>query len=125
MDKEIPMLDASSEDFADQFAFNVWSTGSSTDYRNDRQRPYNGQPWTFTGKRGEEEVKGVTMRDIADCFVRAILGFEETDKTWRYQDVYKMDFSKIDPLGVQQNMLVNIEKMMGIYPNINKGSNDV
>ena len=125
MDKEVEMLDASDKDFAQKLDFALWSTGGSSDYRNDRERPYNGQSWTHEGKRGQTEVKGVTMRDIGDCFIRAILGFEESDKTWRPQDVYKMDFSKIDPLALKQNMLNNIEKMMGIFPNIKSGSNGV
>lgn len=34
----------------------------------DRDRPYLGQPHTFTGERGKQEVFGVTMRDIRDIF---------------------------------------------------------
>ncbi len=120
MNKEIPILDASDEDFSDKLSFALWSTGGSSDYRNDRERPYTGQSWTVEGKRGQQEVKGVTMRDIGDCFIRAILGFDENDKTWREQDVYKMDLNKIDPIALKQTMLTNIEKMMGIFPNIGK-----
>lgn len=42
MDKEIQILDASHDDFKEQLEFAVWSTGGSSDYRNDRERPYNG-----------------------------------------------------------------------------------
>lgn len=169
MDNEISMLDASSEDFKEQLAFNLWSTQSSSDYRNDRERPYNGQPWTDDGARGKTEVRGLTMRDIRDCLMKAFLlsgatkeyleadeflkcwDFSncKTDKdkptptqylldnqdkyvftkvetgNWRHQDVYKLDLSNIDPIAVAQNMSCEIEKMMGIFPNVNAGSNAV
>jgi hypothetical protein len=41
--KEVEMLDVSKEDFKEQFEFDIWSTSGSSDYRNDRERPYNGQ----------------------------------------------------------------------------------
>jgi hypothetical protein len=106
-------------------------------------------------------LKGLTMRDIRDCFVKALLLSAASDEylrvdtflkcwdysdgkakptqfliehqdepdfvsckvdlgTWRTQDVYKLDLSKIDPLAVAQNLTCEIEKMMGIYPNIDK-----
>lgn len=34
-----------------------------------RNREYVGQPHTDSGERGKTEVKGITMRDIVDCFV--------------------------------------------------------
>lgn len=163
MDKEIEILDASHEDFKEQFEFAIWSTGSSSDYRNDRERPYNGQSWTDDGERGKTEVKGLTMRDIKDCLIKAMLmsapydNYLSTDEwlkcwdfssgegkptqylldkqnepdyvstkselgTWRTQDVYKIDFSKVDPLAIAQNLTCEIEKMMGIFPNIKDGS---
>lgn len=73
MDKEIEILDASHEDFKEQLDFAIWSTGASSDYRNDRERPYNGQSWTDEGERGKREVKGLTMRDIRDCLIKAML----------------------------------------------------
>jgi len=36
-----------------------------------RDRPYTGQPHTDTGTRGKTEIKGITFRDIRDCFIRA------------------------------------------------------
>lgn len=140
--KHIPVIDADSEDFAEQLEFNVWSTHSSTDTRNDRERPYDGQPWTDDGERGKTEVKGLTMRDIADCFIKAVLqssvpdaGDEldhaldkpgrkkmlwesVEDNTWRYQDIYKVDLSKVDPSAIQKHLTCEIEKMMGIFPNV-------
>lgn len=43
------------------------------DYNMRRDRPYNGQPQTCTGTRGATEIRGVTFRDLRDCFVRAVL----------------------------------------------------
>ncbi len=136
----------------------------STAYSNDRNRPYNGQPWTDNGIRGQTEVKGLTMRDISDCLIKAILVSYSEDEylkpkeffkcwdftecknegdepkptqylldkqkegkylstkvetnTWRRDDVYLVDFTKIDPIAVAQNLTCEIEKMMGIFPNI-------
>lgn len=142
--ENIPIIDADSDDFKEQLAFQIWSTQSSSDYRNDRERPYNGQPWTDQGERGKTEVKGLTMRDIADCIVKAFLLSSCTDDkqafdyacktegrvitpyekaetgTWRYQDMYEIDLSKISPGAVIQNATCEIEKMMGIFPNIPK-----
>lgn len=156
MENEIEILDQADPDFNEKLAFALWSTGGSSDYRNDRDRPYNGQSWTDEGERGKTEVKGLTMRDIRDCLIKAMLNssslpdnFEdEFDKcwdfsvdpaeptqylldnqdkflyekvklgTWRYQDVYKIDWNKIDPIAICQNMACEIEKMMGIFPNV-------
>lgn len=162
--RDVPILDSSSENFKEEFAFNKWSTQSNSDYRNDRERPYNGQPHTTNGVRGSVEVKGLTFRDIHDCLIKAMLisaanddyleakefkkcwDFSvcktENDKpkptqylldnqdkyvstkvdtgNWRPQDVYKIDWSKINPLAIAQNLSCEIEKMMGIYPNIPK-----
>lgn len=156
---DIPMLDIESADFKEQLDFALWSTDSSSDYRNDRERPYNGQLHTDDGLRGKQEVKGLTMRDIKDCLIKAMLMSAPSDKyleadeftkcwdfstepptptkylldkqnepdfistkaetgNWRPQDVYKIDFNKIDPIAIAQNMSCEIERMMGIYPNI-------
>ena len=133
-------LNIEDSDFKEQFDFAIWSIGGSSDYRNDRERPYDGQPHTNFGNRGKREVKNITMRDISDCIVQGFLatsGIEELqNKTkelnnelkgtkyenknnWRYQDIYKIkcDF---DPLAVIQNTICYIEDMMGVYPNISK-----
>lgn len=163
------MLDYSGENFNEELQFNLWSTQSCSDYRNDRERPYNGQPWTDDGERGKTEVKGLTMRDIKDCLIKAFLlsgatkeylqsdeflkcwDFSacKTDKdrptptqylldnqdkyaftkvetgNWRPQDVYKLDFTQIDPLAVGQNLTCEIERMMGIFPNVPKIEDDL
>ena len=125
----IPILDASDPKFAQNLKFALWSVGGSTDYRNDRGRPYNGQPQTDQGERGKTEVRGLTMRDVFDCFV---MGYLEATKRsevvesgkWRYQmvfdPVYEDDGRPFDPdpIAIGQNMCCNIEKMMGIYPNV-------
>ncbi len=117
------MLDASEPNFEKTLDFAIWSTHSSADYRNDRERPYDGQPQTYEGERGKAVVAGLTFRDVMDCFVKAYLrssletwGLVEDGK-WRYQDVYKA--GSVDPLAVGQNLGCEIEKMMGIFPNVN------
>lgn len=87
----------------------------------DRKRPYDGQPHTSQGERGKKSVEGLTMRDIADCIVRGFLtcgGIER--KLPIHDDIYSIDLSNIDPGAVIQNAMCNVEKMMGIYPNIKK-----
>ena len=37
-----------------------------------RSRPHNGQFHTDDGERGKQEIRGVTMRDVRDCFMRAV-----------------------------------------------------
>jgi len=97
-----------------------------------RNRPYIGQPHTDNGKRGKTEVKGVTFRDIKDAFVMAAFDAaydqdptgDNFDKQKKgdvcYDDIYKLDLNKIDPIAWQQNMSCRIEIMMGIFPNIDK-----
>lgn len=166
MPKDIPIIDATSKSFKDELAFNIWSTHSCSDYRNDRERPYDGQIHTDDGIRGKTEVKDLTMRDIKDCLVKAMLTASVDDEylkvsdnflkcwdwekgkdkngnliptqflldkqkedkflctkvetnTWRYNDIYKIDFNNIDPGAILGNLICEIEKMMGIYPNVN------
>lgn len=138
----IEKLDQNDKDFESKLDFALNTDGSSSDYRNDRDRPYNGQPWTNEGIRGKQEVKGITMRDIHDCLIQAMLvssGDDElSDKvfeisndkdigkgtkyaakgTWRKRDIYKIDFNKVDPIAVAQNLTWFIEHYMGIYPNV-------
>jgi hypothetical protein len=146
--KHIEILNSADPDFKDHLEFVLNTDGSSSDYENSRERPYNGQPWTDNGIRGNQEVKGLTMRDIKDCLIQAILvcadpdisdQYELTKKVfeisvdpeigkgteyaakgnWRTQDVYKVDLSRVDPIAVAQNLTCFIESYMGIYPNLN------
>ena len=128
---DVPILDIGNDNIEDDLAFFLNTQGSASDYRNDRGRPYNGQAHTDEGERGKQLVEGLTMRDIKDCFVMAMLdscgGEDENlvlyqkaqNGTWRHQDVYKI-VGDLDPLAVAQNLTCRIEKMMGIYPNIPK-----
>ena len=160
--KEIKMLDLESENFEQELESAIQSIGGSSDYRNDRERPYDGQSWTDEGERGKTEIKGLTMRDLKDCLVKAMLisspseeylnntfmdcwdfsecknendkpkptkflldNQNETDYistkvelgTWRPQDVYKINWDDIDPISICQNLMCEVEKMMGIFPN--------
>jgi hypothetical protein len=100
-----------------------------------RDRPYNGQPHTSTGQRGATEVKGVTFRDLRDCYIRAIcqaLGADHPDNMPYYdeagkgeaavlceEDIYKLKGNP-DRMAVFQNFACEVEKLMGIYPNVPK-----
>ncbi len=96
-------------------------------------RPFTGQPHTDQGERGKTMVVGLTMRDICDCFIHGIClasygisppGVYERatagDGTLNYNDVYGWDLDQLDPLAVMQNMTCEIERRMGIYPNVPK-----
>lgn len=37
-----------------------------------RDRPYSGQPHTSEGVRGATEIRGITFRDLRDCYIRAM-----------------------------------------------------
>ncbi len=96
-----------------------------------RKRLYNGQAHTDQGKRGKTLVVGLTMRDIGDCFIRGVLLasahivpslYSEACKGEKAMldgnDLYGFNLDKISPMAAQQNMSCEIEKMMGIFPNI-------
>jgi len=141
--KHIPIINESDKNFKENLDFMLQYNGGSSDYSNDRDRPYNGQPWTDNGIRGQQEISGITMRDLCDCLIQAMLVssgdkelsdkvFEISDDpdigegtkyaakgTWRMNDVYKIDFNNIDPIAVAQNMSCFVEHYMGIYPNVN------
>lgn len=87
----------------------------------DRNRPYDGQPHTDIGERGKTLVEGLTMRDVADCVVLGFLACGGIDREVPvHDDIYSIDLEKIDPGAVIQNAVCNIEKMMGIFPNVPK-----
>lgn len=158
---DVPIIDADAPDFKEQLDFMLWSNHSSSDYRNDRERPYNGQSHTDEGERGKQLVSGLTMRDLKDCLIKAMLLAATSDKylqedtftkcwdfssdpakptkflldnqdspdfvstkvecgNWRIQDVYKIDFSNVDPMSITKNFTIEVEKMMGIFPNVPK-----
>ena len=83
-----------------------------------RERPYNGQPHTDEGWRGQQLIEGLTMRDIKDCFVIGAYratgkGLDEYPAT-----LYDIDWNDLDPMAVCQNMICAIEERMGIFPNL-------
>lgn len=98
--------------------------------RNDRDRPYDGQSHTSDGLGGKTKIKGITFRDLQDCFIKGCLlscGDKQPElyrkveeNSWLINDIYKIDFGNIDPMAIIQNMSCEVEKMMGIYPNIPK-----
>lgn len=83
-----------------------------------RDRPYNGQPHTDEGTRGATEVRGLTMRDLKDCFVIGAFESSGLSADAYPADIYGLDWNVLDPMAVVQNMLCNVEKRMGIYPNV-------
>jgi len=84
-----------------------------------RDRPYDGQSHTEVGERGKQEVSGVTMRDVSDCIVRAFLSCGGIDRECPIRDdIYTIDLNEIDPGAVIKNTVCNIERLMGIYPNV-------
>lgn len=97
-----------------------------------RGRPYDGQPHTDTGTRGMTEVKGITFRDLRDCYLRAWCLSAGPDNPVYYEeakkgelaaicenDVYKLK-GGIDRMAVFQNFSCEIERLMGIFPNVPK-----
>ncbi len=103
----------------------------SYDHNMQRDRPYNGQPHTDHGKRGKTEIKGITFRDLRDCFVRACFlcahdqhpaGYNQADKgvdgVLCEDDLFSLDFNKMDPVALAQNLSCEIERIMGIFPNV-------
>lgn len=94
-----------------------------------RTRPYCGQPHTDTGQRGATEIKGVTFRDLRDCFIRALLTCSDNaalrDESLKgdaaclcENDMFAIDLNEIDPAAVSQALSCEVEKIMGIYPNV-------
>jgi len=107
-----------------------------------RGRPYLGQSWTDSGKRGQEEIKGITFRDLRDCYIRAVFLstgrpaeiahlYDEADKgdeaNLSSNDIFGIPqdvWNGLDPIAVAQNLSCEIEKIMGIFPNIEDRSTE-
>lgn len=88
----------------------------------DRSRPYDGQMHTDLGERGKQEVHGLTMRDVRDCFIRACFSASGLPVEDYPKDVYGLPWNEMDPMAVSQGLTCWIERYMGIYPNIPKSS---
>ena len=84
----------------------------------DSHREYSGQPWTDQGERGKRLVEGLTMRDIADCFIVGCFHASGLDREHYPNSVYELPWDDISPIAVSQNMVCEIERKMGIFPNI-------
>mgnify|MGYP001561978832 FL=1 len=132
MEHQVPIYQFSDPDdpqvVAEELASMLRSGQGSTRIRNDRERPYDGQPWTDNGIRGATLVEGLTMRDVVDCLVQGFLlssgpgepYSKAINGTWIQEDIFKVDLHSLDPMAVAQNMLCCIERYMGIFPNIPK-----
>ena len=129
---DIPIYDfpENAEDFA-----KIWRQVENdlghTDVNMNRDRPYYGQLHTSTGERGATEIKGITFRDLRDCFISAICLsashldeelYDEADKgedaILCENDLYKINLDKLDPMAICQNLGCEVERLMGIFPNI-------
>jgi hypothetical protein len=86
----------------------------------DRDRPYDGQAHTDYGERGKTEVKGITFRDLRDCFIRACYDSSGLMPSEWPGSVYDLPWDDMDIVAVSQNMSCWVEKYMGIYPNVPK-----
>lgn len=102
------------------------------DHNMRRDRPYSGQPHTDTGVRGKTEIKGITFRDLRDAYIRAYCLSCGVDNPAHYAEAEKGENAAlcendifalkgdVDPMAVVQNLCCEIEKLMGIYPNVPK-----
>jgi len=101
------------------------------DHNMERGRPFTGQPHTDTGKRGATEIKGISFRDLRDAYIRAVflsahhiapLQYEEACKgegaALCDNDLYELDWNKLDPVAICQNLSCEVERIMGIFPNV-------
>lgn len=111
------MLDANDPEFyKDMKAF--LEDGSLLCQTLDRNRPYDGQPHTDAGVRGQQQVHGLTMRDITDCFIRGAFDSSGISPEGWPSDIHELPWHEMSPMAVCQNMMCWVEKYMGIFPNI-------
>jgi hypothetical protein len=81
--------------------------------RGARSRPYSGQPWTYHGERGQLIVTGLTMRDVGDCVATAF------NRVCAHNPGAPVGSLDTEALG--QNVLILLEHLQGIFPNIRGG----
>ncbi len=97
----------------------------------DPNRPFDGQPHTDDGIRGKTEIQGVRFRDLCDCILKAFVhaaAFSVLNEKELYekvennticsQDLYPLNLSKMSPVALVQNISCEVEKFMGIFPNL-------
>lgn len=98
-----------------------------------RDRPYDGQSHTDAGLRGQTFVEGLTMRDVVDCYKRAVAlsaghvapeAYRMADAGSLDFDLYEIPLDKLDPGAIGQNLTCEIERMMGIFPNVPELANE-
>ena len=117
------------KELAHQIAVAIDELGSDHNMR--RDRPYLGQTHTSTGIRGMTEVRGITFRDLRDCYVRAVLlsayhlvpalydeAAKGPDAVLCENDLYGFNLDELDPIAIVQNLCCEVEKVMGIFPNV-------
>ena len=85
----------------------------------DRNRPYNGQPWTDDGERGQMMVQGLTMRDIRDCLILAFYSSASPAET-PPKSVEDLPLAEMSLEAISQNLACWLERYMGIFPNLPK-----
>jgi hypothetical protein len=77
--KEVPVITVSLGNAGEQVQAAIADLTKEGDLPT-RDRPYNGQPWTYSGERGRQLVSGLTFRDICDCFVKGLLLAQPTQE---------------------------------------------
>ena len=107
--------------------------------RMERDRPFVGQPHTTLGQRGSMQIVGMRARDLMDCYIRAVIfSYPVTDENGKdiqpnrelYDEAKKGQYALLnsnclyrlvgdpDPVSIWQNMICEIEKMMGVFPHL-------
>lgn len=81
----------------------------------DRNRPYDGQPWTDDGKRGMTEISGLTMRDVRDCLILAF--YDSSPDREVPSSMEELPLAEMSLEAISQNLCCWIERYMGIFPN--------
>ena len=84
----------------------------------DPQRPYDGQPHTADGERGRTIVERLTMRDLMDCYIIGCYQSAPIEPEEYPETIFDLPWGQIDPMAVAQNMLCEVERRMGIFPNV-------
>jgi len=115
-------MEENNEEFGKSLRWAFVEVQGSGAYSLNRNRPYDAQPHTDGGARGRQEVHGITMRDVSDCIVLAFLSCAGIERECPIRDdLYSIpDLNKLDPGAIIQAAMCNIEKVMGIYPNVPK-----
>ena len=92
--------------------------GFYSDAALDPQRPYDGQRHTAAGERGRTLIEGLSMRDLLDCYVVGCYQSSGLAPKEYPETIFDLPWHQIDPMAVAQNMLCEVERRMGIFPNI-------